>query len=122
MSRAAHTPHRIRARYLRALRVLPLQAGLPGPIDPDRLTVLGTDTIAGRTVKFGTMTSAPRMWIAFADIEPALLGYMTGLVVGEPDLWICETAHRDWVLEGDNTRRLNEAAAVVWFACERDDG
>ncbi|WP_026928854.1 hypothetical protein [Glycomyces tenuis] len=119
MSRSRTAPDRIRSRYLRALNALPLTVQLAHPIEVDRLTVLGTHTIADRTVNFATMASAPRLWLAFADRTPALIGYMTGLIIGEPELWLCETAHRDWVLERDHTPRLKEAAAIVWFTCQQ---
>ncbi|WP_026923231.1 hypothetical protein [Glycomyces arizonensis] len=119
MSRSRYAPHRIRARYLRALAAAPIAVQLTDPIDPARLTVLDAHTIADRTVHFGTMASAPRLWLSFPDHEPALLGYMTGLTVNEPDLWLCEPAHRDWTSQGDNTSRLKEAAGLVWFTCQR---
>ncbi|MCH7230431.1 hypothetical protein L0U85_06115 [Glycomyces sp. L485] len=120
MSRSRFAPHQIRSRYLHALNATPIPVHLTDPPDPMSLTVLGTETIADRTVHFGTIASAPRMWIAFNDINPALLGYITGLVVGEPDLWVCNETHRDWTLDGSNSRHLKQAAAKVWFACQRD--
>ncbi|GAB3649420.1 hypothetical protein [Glycomyces tarimensis] len=122
MSPSRYALYRIRARYQRALNALPIPAVSVHPIDPKRLTVLGEATIAGRAIVFGTLAEAPRLWVAFKDAEPGLIGYMTGLVVGEPDLWICDAAHRAWTLEGDNTPSLKRAAARVWFDCRRDCG
>lgn len=115
-------PHRnreIRRRYARALDDVPLlvqPAALP---EPDRLTVLGTAAVAGRGLRFGTHADLPRLWVAFADVEPALLGYVAGLVVGEPQLLICDSAHQPWALAGANTSEVKRAAASVWFDCQR---
>jgi hypothetical protein len=112
-------PHRIRAHYLDALKALPLPVSLTDPPDPSRLTVLGTETVGEHLVRFGTVSSAPRLWMALASegTEPHLIGYVTGLVVGEPDLWVCEGAHRQWALEAANSTELKRAATRVWFSC-----
>ena len=119
MSLSRYAPHQIRSRYLRALGALPIPAATVRPVDPKRLTVLGAAAIAGREIVFGTLADAPRLWVAFNDTEPDLIGYMTGLVVGEPDLWVLDPAHQTWALEGDRTPQLKQAAARVWFACQR---
>ncbi|WP_026928622.1 hypothetical protein [Glycomyces tenuis] len=119
-------PHRIRARYLRALKSMPIPVSLADPPDPARLTVLGTEPVGDRLVHFGTVASAPRLWMALSGAGPAvevdgrLLGYVTGLVVGEPDLWVCDGAHRDWVFDAANSRELKRAASRVWFSCVQD--
>ena len=105
------------------------------PPDPARLTLLGAASVGGRVVGFGTATSAPRLWMAleapaapaapagadrFAEARGAagsLLGYVTGLVVGEPELWVCEGAYREWVLDTANAQALKRAAARVWCSC-----
>ncbi|GAB3647068.1 hypothetical protein [Glycomyces tarimensis] len=119
MSRSRFAPHQIRTRYLHALTALPISVQLTDSPDPASLTVLGSETIANRTVDFGTIATAPRMWLAFAATDPALLGYVTGLALGEPELWVCEATHRPWVLQGTNTRELKQAATRIWFACQR---
>ncbi|GAB3655557.1 hypothetical protein [Glycomyces tarimensis] len=111
------TMRRVHARYLTALQAMPIPVNLPDRPEADRLTVLGADTIADREVRFGTVSSAPRLWIAFAEVEPPLLGFMTGLVAGEPDLWICEDAHRAWAFDPANARSLKLAGARVWLSC-----
>ncbi|WP_026925345.1 hypothetical protein [Glycomyces arizonensis] len=113
-------PHRIREirrRYARALDDMPLLVQPTALPDPDRITVLGTAAVAGRGLRFGTQADLPRLWVAFADVEPALLGYVAGLVVGEPQLWICDRAHESWALA--NTSEVKRAAANVWFDCQR---
>lgn len=115
-------PHRTRAHYLSALKDLPIPVRLADPPDPARITVLGTATIADRTVRFGTVASAPRLWMALETAEEPLLGYVTGLAAGEPDLWVCEGAHREWVVEAAHARELKRAAARVWTACVEHGG
>ncbi|GAB3648564.1 hypothetical protein [Glycomyces tarimensis] len=121
MSLARYAPHHIRAAYQRSLAALPIPALLPEPIDPNELTILGRALISGRPAAFGTLADAPRLWVAFKSAETglSLLGYMTGLVTGEPELWVCDEAHRAWTLDGDNTANLKRAAARVWFDCQR---
>jgi hypothetical protein len=120
MSLSRYAPYRLRARYLRSLASLPIPADPPEAIDPSRLTVLGRAWIDRRRVLFGTVTDAPRLWAVFTDPEPTVIGYFTGLLDGEPDLWLCDDAHRAWTLEGENTRHLKRAAARVWSDCRRD--
>lgn len=112
--------HRVRFRYLNALKTSPIVVGLAEPPSVDDLSVLGTAEVDGRALRLGTMRTGavpiPRLWIAFETIEPALLGYVTGLVTGEPDLWVCEPAHRQWTFAGANAAKLTRAATGVWFA------
>lgn len=130
MSLSRYAPQRIRANYLRALKALPIPAPQVEQVDPSLLTVLGRAWIGGRPIVLGTLAEAPRLWVAFNDANtdadhdtgPSLLGYVTGLVTGEPDLWICDEAHRAWTLEGDNAAHLKRAAARVWFECRREVG
>ena len=118
-------PHRIRSRYLDALKATPIPVGLDRPPSVEQLLVLGTAEVAGCGLRLGTMPNstmpngaapAPRLWVAFDRIAPPLLGYVTGLIVGEPDLWICEDAHRAWALHGANTAEVKRAAARAWFS------
>ena len=120
MSLSRYATHRVRAHYLRALRALPIPAPPPDRIDPKDLTVLGQDRIADRPVLFGTLTDAPRLWAAFDSPRDALIGYCTGLVGGEPDLWVCNETHRAWTLEGGNAAALKRAALRVWTDCRRE--
>ena len=140
------------------------------PPDPACLTVLGTASVGGRVVRFGTVASAPRLWMALeVPTEPSetagpagpsdaaeavestestgsagvagagqsaeagvavesglvtgcLLGYVTGLVVGEPDLWVREGAYREWVLDTAHAWELKRAAARVWCSCIEECG
>ena len=112
MNLARYAPHRLRARYLRALRVLPgpapvpeptpetapetapetvpeLTPGpeaapepMPGPVDPRHLTVLGRAWINRQRLIFGTHTDAPRMWVAFCDPHPEAEPSMIGYFTG----------------------------------------
>lgn len=122
MSLSRYAPHRLRAAYLRSLKALPIPAPQAETIDPARLTVLGRAWIDRRRLVFGTVADTPRLWAVFSDTgaEPAVIGYLTGLATGEPDLWVCDDAHRAWTLEGENTANLKRAAARVWSDCRRD--
>ncbi|MCH7231839.1 hypothetical protein L0U85_13390 [Glycomyces sp. L485] len=113
------SPPRVRAAYAKALAQVPIPAQTVAAPDPSALTVLGSATIDGRAVEFGVCADAPRLWVAFADAEPALLGFLSGLVVGEPDLWVCETTHLSWIRAGTNAPEVKRAAAKVWFDCQK---
>lgn len=122
MSLSRYAPHRIRATYLRALKELPIPTAPPEAVDPSELTVLGRAWISKRRIVLGTLAEAPRLWLAFTDHDPPLIGYVTGLVVGEPELWVFEDAHRAWATEGGNAAALKRAAAHVWFEVKHPTG
>ncbi|MCH7229649.1 hypothetical protein L0U85_02050 [Glycomyces sp. L485] len=112
-----YAPSRIRAAYGRALNRTPIPAQAVVAPDPAGLTVLGSANVAGRAVDFGVCADAPRLWVTFGDTEPALLGFLSGLVLGEPDLWVCESAHLAWA--GTNAPGIKQAAADIWFDCQK---
>src|SRR5690606_20370994 len=71
-------PHRTRAAYAAALNEIPLPVrAISAPV-AEALTVLDQTEIDGRTVQYGTLATAPRLWVALADTTPPVLGYLTG--------------------------------------------
>lgn len=119
MTAVRSAPEFIRRSYHRALVALPLRAATAEPPPPQELTVLGTAVIDGRTVIFGTQASRPRLWVGTGGDAPRTIGYLTGLVLGEPDLWICDHESWPWVNSGEVSAQLKAAASRLWHDCER---
>ncbi|WP_026925413.1 hypothetical protein [Glycomyces arizonensis] len=119
MTAVRSAPEEIRRSYHRALAALPLRATPPEVPDPAALTVLGGAVIDGWTVAFATRASRPRLWVCTGGEAPRTIGYLTGLVLGEPDLWVCDTDAWAWVNEGEVSAQLKAAATRLWHDCER---
>ena len=112
-------PHRTRAAYARALAALPLPVrAITAPIE-ETLTVLGTARIGGRTVQFGTLTAAPRLWVAFPDQAPPVFGYLTGLVAEQPILHLTDQTHCEWTNQPAHTEALKQHGLEVWRCAQR---
>jgi hypothetical protein len=73
-------PHRVRAKYARALAEIPLPVRSFERIDPSALQILAETDIGDRRIQFGVLAATPRLWIAFTDEVPPVLGYLTGLI------------------------------------------
>ncbi|WP_199044446.1 hypothetical protein [Glycomyces salinus] len=107
-------PHRVRAAYLRALQSIPLSVrSISAPV-PEVLTVLGQAEIGDRLVQYGTVTEAPRLWVAFPGLTPPVFGFLTGLVCGEPELRVTDVGHLAWTREAGRTEALLRHGLEVW--------
>lgn len=123
MSRIRYAPLETRRAYQRALAALPVPTTVVFPPELDALTTVGAAVIDGRTLAFGVHGGHPRLWITSGGPEgPNLLGHLSGLVNGVPDLWICDHDAWPWILSGDVADRIEEAAVRVWGECVRDCG
>lgn len=110
-------PHRIRAAYEQALRSIPLPVrSISAPV-PEVLTVLGRAEVGDRLVHYGTVTEAPRLWVAFPDAHPPVFGYLTGLAAAKPDLHVTDLAHLAWTRR--NTEAILRHGMEVWREAQR---
>ncbi|WP_035697459.1 hypothetical protein, partial [Glycomyces tenuis] len=76
-------------------------------------------TVAGGDLAFCTFTASPRLWVGFEQDGLRPFWFLTGLSSGDPDLWISDYAHEDWIREGDHTTQIKTAAVRVWEDCVR---
>jgi hypothetical protein len=67
-----------------------------GRRDPAGLPVLATDTFDDRTIRFALVLGQPRLRLTFTDLEPAVLGHVTGLDRDRPRLIVSEPLHLSW--------------------------
>lgn len=112
-------PHRVRAAYARALAQIPLPVRSVSAPVPEVLTVLGQAEIGDRIVQYGTMTDAPKLWVAFPVLAPPVFGYLTGLVSEEPQLRITDSEHLAWSREPGHTEALLRHGLEVWREARR---
>ncbi|WP_026925108.1 hypothetical protein [Glycomyces arizonensis] len=120
MTLARSAPELIRRAYHRALAALPLRANPSEVPDPAGLTALGAAEIDGRTLVFATQAVRPRMWlVAEDDTGASTIGYLTGLVLGTPDLWVTDPGTWDWINTGETAAQIKHAATRIWHDCER---
>jgi hypothetical protein len=113
-------PHRIRAAYARALAEIPLPVRYHPGLDPAALTFLAEATVADRSVRFGTLAHAPKLWVAFAEVDPPVLGYLSGLAAGDPEIHVTDPVHVAWSSEPGHATALKRAAMEVWQAMQRE--
>jgi hypothetical protein len=117
-------PHRVWAKYARALAEIPLPVRSFTGIDPSALRILIEAEIAGRRVEFGILAGTPRLWVSFPDHLPPVLGYLTGLdgaVYGAaPELHVTETDHLEWARHTGRAARIKHEALAAWQAAQRE--
>lgn len=118
-------PHRVRAKYARALAEIPLPVRSFDGIDPSALTIIAEKTIASRTVQFGLLSGSPRLWLVFTEEYPQVLGYLTGLentalTNGRPELHVTEPDHIGWARQSGHARQLKTAGLSAWRAAQRE--
>ncbi|GAB3997446.1 hypothetical protein GCM10029992_20350 [Glycomyces albus] len=112
-------PHRVRTAYAHALAQIPLPVrAISAPV-AEALTVLGTTEIGGRPIQYGTATTAPRLWVAFADATPPVFGYLTGLATGRPTLHVTDQRHLNWTRTGDRADQLKRHGLALWRDAQR---
>ncbi|THV40941.1 hypothetical protein [Glycomyces buryatensis] len=130
MSARRTSPQTIRHSYHRALAALPLRSTIAQLPDPLRLKTVGAAIVDDRTVVFGVHNNRPSLWMtaehqpgsAEATVYPSphlrrprVVGYVTGLVLGKPDLWVCDPESWNWVLGGDVSARTESNTAITWL-------
>ncbi len=121
MTTVRSAPEFLQRAYHRALVTLPLRSTRTEVPEASSLTVLGEAVVDGREIAFGTRSTRPKLWISTAGAEdPRVIGHLTGLVLGMPELWICDDASWEWVNSGAVSAQLKEAAARVWADCVRN--
>ncbi|KPC70129.1 hypothetical protein ADL26_17920, partial [Thermoactinomyces vulgaris] len=96
MGRGPFAPHRIRARYAKALNEIPLPVRSFTGIDPDSLAILGEVQIDDRLVRIGILYAIPRLWIVLPEHVPPMLGFVNGMGTGRTDLHVTEPDHLEW--------------------------
>ncbi|GAA1662788.1 hypothetical protein GCM10009830_05100 [Glycomyces endophyticus] len=107
-------PHWIRARYAKALNEIPLPVRSFGGIDPAALTVLAEVEIAGQVLRFGRLAQVPRLWITLPDQYPQVMGFLTGLETGRPDLHLTELDHLEWASRPGRAAHIKREALTAW--------
>ncbi|MEU5155436.1 hypothetical protein [Glycomyces sp. NPDC021274] len=112
--------HRVRAKYARALAQIPLPVRSLTEIDPAALRTISRVEFADRTVQFGLLEGTPRLWIIAPDHLPPVMGYVTGLHTGKPEVHITATDHIDWARQPGRTHRLLAAALTAWRGAQRE--
>jgi hypothetical protein len=113
--------------YARALAEIPLPVRSFEGIDPSALQVLAEADIGDRRIRFGVLATTPRLWIAFTDELPPVLGYITGLInpgpgagPGAPQLHITERDHLEWARHTGRVRQIKSTALAAWNAAQRE--
>jgi hypothetical protein len=113
-------PHRVRARYAKALAKIPLAITSFSGIDPTALVTIGETEIADRRVQFGLLYAIPRLWITFPDHLPPVPGFVTGFHTESPDLHITDLDHLAWARHTGRAERLTREAVAAWRAAQRE--
>lgn len=113
-------PHRVRAKYARALAEIPLPVRSFTGIDPAALRVVAEVVIADRRLEFGVLTGSTRLWIIAPDHLPPVMGHVTGLESGPTAVHITEPDHLDWARHPGRCHRLMAAAITAWQGAQRE--
>jgi hypothetical protein len=112
-------PHRIRAKYAKALKEIPLPVRSFTGIDPAALTVVGESEVGDRRLQFGVLAGTPRLWITVHDQVPPVMGYLTGFGTRRVDLHITEPDHLDWARRPGRAAQIKRAALDAWNRAHR---
>jgi len=118
-----HTARRSRARYIEALKAIPLPVRYTDPSDPPLpidlagLPVLATETVAERQVRFSLIVGQTRFRLTFTDTHPNLIGSVINLSATRARLVIAGPLHTEWALA--NEPALIDHAIRIWNADTR---
>jgi hypothetical protein len=110
----------LRAKYARALAEIPLPVRSFERIDPSALQILAETDIGDRRLRFGVLAATPRLWVAFTNDLPPVLGYITDLATGAPQLHITELDHVEWARHTGRARAIKAAALAAWHAAQKE--
>ncbi len=113
-------PHRIRARFAEALAEVPLPVRSFTGIDPAALIVIAETEVAERRLQFGVLAQIPRVWVTASDQIPPVLGYLSGLDSGRPELHLTESDHLDWARQHGRAARIKREGLAAWQAAQRE--
>jgi hypothetical protein len=113
-------PHRVRAKYAKALKEIPLPVRSFTGIDPAALTVVGESEVGGRLLEFGVLAGTPCLWITVRDQIPPVMGYLTGFEARRVDLHITELDHLDWARQSGRAAQIKRAALDAWHRAHRN--
>jgi hypothetical protein len=117
-------PHRVRAKYTRALAEIPLPVRSFTGIDPSALQTIAETAIAGNRVEFRILAGTPRLWVLLPDSLPQVIGYLTGLDCtaegGAPEFHVTETDHLEWARHTGRAARIKREALAAWQAAQRE--
>jgi len=120
MGVGSRSPHRVRAAYARALAEIPLPVRSFEGVDRGALTMLAEVEIADRRLQFGFLRGVPRLWVVFVELDPPVLGHLTDLASGRPELHITELDHINWARQPGRAMRIKREAVTVWQAAQRE--
>jgi hypothetical protein len=112
-------PHRVRERYAKALKAIPLPIRTFTGVAPDALVSVGETAIAGRRIEFAILPGTPRLWITAPDLVPPVIGYATGFETRLLDVHLTEPDHRDWACGPGRVATLKRAAFDAWTRAQR---
>jgi hypothetical protein len=113
-----YTTRRIRARYIKALDVIPFSVRRTDPpdqilpIDLAGLPILATETIDDRRVQYSLVLGQARFRLTYKEIHPPLIGHIINLETPNPRLVIAEPFHTEWTFT--NEQALTNRAAQIW--------
>ncbi|THV30211.1 hypothetical protein [Glycomyces paridis] len=115
-----NSSYRIRERYAKALKAIPLPIRTLSGVDPQALVNVGETELAGRRIVFAVLPGSPRLWITVPDLLPPVIGYASGFDTRRLDLHLTELDHIDWAAGPGRVTALKRAAHEAWAAAQRD--
>ena len=113
-------PHRITARYAKALAEIPLPVRSLTRIGPGGLAIVAETVIDDRRIRFGVLYAIPRLWITVPDGLPPVIGFVTGFDTERPELHITEPDHIEWARHPGRAARIKREAVTAWKAAQRE--